>query len=158
MDFGFGNLWVMRGIWVSHLGKGIGLRSIREPPSLNLWEVRTARRTGTRDGIPNKMFCFTQVRCEPGCKPNSRPAAAVVEITASRKPRSRPTWNHRSALIIKGPAQALVSPKTAQPRCLSKPVNDVSPVLCLKEPLKHRGKGQGADYVFSSEGKSWLGR
>jgi len=46
-------------------------------------------------------------------------AATVFDITASHKPPSWPTWNHGSALIIKGPAHSALSHANAQPRCLS---------------------------------------
>jgi len=55
-------------------------------------------------------------------------AATVFDITASHKPPSWPTWNHGSALVIKGPAQVWLSSafrecdlhiQTAQPRRLS---------------------------------------
>lgn len=86
-----------------------------------------------------------------GCKANIRnPAAAVVDITASHKPPSWPTWNHGSALVIKGPAQSDVSPSNAQPRRPSEQVSDVLLVQCPKELKQHiiAFGGEDASLVF----------
>ena len=92
----------------------------------------------------------------------------VFEETASHKPRSWPTWNHRSALVPKAPAQSALSNADAQTHRLSNQSTqfsvgklqgvsvlsptqkrgDVLPVPCLKEHPQSIMRLESVDYSF----------
>jgi hypothetical protein len=72
-------------------------------------------------------------------------AAMVFDEAARLSYELRHLWPHASALTPKVPAQFRCHTKCSDPPS-SKPANDVSPVLCLKEHLQYITALESEDY------------